>query len=461
MLPVVALLGRPNVGKSTLFNQLTGTRDALVADYPGLTRDRQYGIARLNEAACIVIDTGGLTGDDAGLDALTAEQSLRALAEADAVMLLVDARDGPTAADAYLVDAIRRSGKPAILLVNKVDGVDAMQAAADFHALGLTPVQPIVAAQGRGVRAAAARLLGALPVAAAPAAESDAGIRIAIVGRPNVGKSTLANRLLGEARMVVSEVPGTTRDAIAVPFSRDGRHYTLIDTAGIRRRARVHEVVEKFSIVKTLQAVDAADVALLLLDAHEGVTEQDASLAGLLLMHGRAIVIAVNKWDGLSAEARERLRAEIGRRLPFLDFVRVHRISALHGTGVGELFGLLEAAAAAAAADLPTSRLSRILADAVAAHPPPLVRGRRVKLRYAHQGGRQPPVIVIHGNQTDRLPGTYRRYLNNAFREALGLQGTPIVLELRTGENPYAGRRNPLTPRQQARRKRLIKRRKS
>ncbi len=461
MLPVVALLGRPNVGKSTLFNQLTGTRDALVADYPGLTRDRQYGIARLDEAACIVIDTGGLTGDDAGLDALTAEQSLRALAEADAVMLLVDARDGPTAADAHLVDAVRRSGKPAILLVNKVDGVDATQAAADFHALGLAPVQPIVAAQGRGVRAAATRLLEALPAVAAPAAEADAGIRIAIVGRPNVGKSTLTNRLLGEARMVVSDVPGTTRDAIAVPFSRDGRHYTLIDTAGIRRRARVHEAVEKFSIVKTLQAVDAADVALLLLDAHEGVTEQDASLAGLLLQHGRAIVIAVNKWDGLSAEARERLRAEIGRRLPFLDFVRVHRISALHGTGVGELLGLLEGAAAAAAADLPTSRLSRILADAVTAHPPPLVRGRRVKLRYAHQGGRQPPVIVIHGNQTDRLPGAYRRYLNNAFREALGLQGTPIVLELRTGENPYAGRRNPLTPRQQARRKRLIKRRKS
>ena len=461
MLPVVALLGRPNVGKSTLFNQLTGTRDALVANYPGLTRDRQYGIARLDEAACIVIDTGGLTGTDAGLDALTAEQSLRALAEADAVMLLVDARDGPTAIDAHLVDAVRRSGKPAILLVNKVDGVDATQAAADFHALGLAPVQPIVAAQGRGVRAAAMRLLEALPPAAAPAAGPDAGVRIAVVGRPNVGKSTLTNRLLGEARMVVSDVPGTTRDAIAVPFSRDGRHYTLIDTAGIRRRARVHETVEKFSIVKTLQAVDAADVALLLLDAHEGVTDQDASLAGLLLQHGRAIVIAVNKWDGLSAEARERLRGEIKRRLPFLDFVRVHRISALHGTGVGELLGLLETAAAAAAVNLPTSRLSRILADAVAAHPPPLVRGRRVKLRYAHQGGRQPPVIVIHGNQTDHLPGAYRRYLNNAFREALGLQGTPIVLELRTGENPYAGRRNPLTPRQQAQRKRLIKRRKS
>ncbi len=454
---VVALVGRPNVGKSTLFNQLSRSRDALVADFPGLTRDRQYGIGRLG-GEYLLIDTGGLTDAAAPLDRKMAEQTRQGIAEADRVIWLVDAREGLTAADEQIAAELRQAGKPVTLAVNKVDGLDADQALAEFYALGFARPVPIAAAHGRGLARLMEQVLAGCPAEAVeegPAVAGETGIRIAFVGRPNVGKSTLVNRILGEERVVVSDVPGTTRDSIRVPFRRDGQAYTLIDTAGVRRRARVRETVEKFSIVKTLDAIRQADVVVNVLDAREGVTDQDVHLIGLALEAGRAIVVALNKWDGLSAEQRERVRSEYALRLPFLDFAEHYTLSALHGTGVGLLFDAVQRAYRSARAELSTTRLNRLLETAVARHQPPLVRGRRIKLRYAHQGGRMPPLIVIHGNQTERLPAAYRRYLTNFFREQLGLVGTPLRLEFKTGDNPYAGRRNVLTERQKRKRARL------
>lgn len=462
MEPVIALVGRPNVGKSTLFNYLTRTRDALVANYPGLTRDRQYGRGLVGDRPYIVIDTGGMGEDDEGINRGMQSQARRALTEADGVLLLVDARSGLTAADEELAAALRRMGKPIWLAVNKVDGLDARTAAVDFHALGLGEPAAIAAAHGRGVHQLLDRVLAELPAdadaptAGGPGADGDAGIGVAVVGRPNVGKSTLVNRLLGEERVLVYDLPGTTRDSIFVPFVRDGVAYTLIDTAGVRRRARVHEAVEKFSIVKTLQAIEAANVVIVVLDAQDSVSEQDARLIGHVLDAGRALVIAVNKWDGMEPAQKEHIRRTLGLKLGFVDFAKVHFVSALHGSGTGLLFDAVRRAYAAAHRNLATPRLNAVLADAVAAHPPPLVRGRRIKLRYAHQGGRNPPVIVIHGNQTERLPAAYRRYLESRFRRELDLWGTPVRLEFKTGENPYAGRANRLTPRQQARRQRLM-----
>ncbi len=457
MLPVVTLLGRPNVGKSTLFNRLTRSRDALVADFPGLTRDRQYGYGRMGPTPYVVVDTGGLSGEAEGLDALSADQARRALDEADAVLFLVDAREGLSAQDEVLTQWVRRSGKPVFLVANKSEGLASEAAAADFVTLGMGMVHAISAAHGQGVAKLMEEVCAILPRSLEePREESDTAIRVAVVGRPNVGKSTLINRVLGEERLVASETPGTTRDAIAVPFVRDDQDYVLVDTAGIRRRARVDQAIEKFSIVKTLQAIDAADVVLFMFDGREGVTEQDASLLGLVIERGRALVLAVNKWDGLSHGARERIRAELARRLPFADFARTHFISALHGSGVGGVFESLQAAHAAGRADLSTPQLSRLLQEAVTVHQPPLVRGRRIKLRYAHQGGRQPPVIVIHGNQTDSVPDTYKRYLINFFRKSLGLFGTPMRVEFKSSENPFEGRPNPLTTRQLNKRRRMI-----
>jgi GTP-binding protein len=461
MLPVIALVGRPNVGKSTLFNQLTCSRDALVADYPGLTRDRQYGNGKLGDRPYLVIDTGGLGGTERGLNALMAEQVWMAVEEADAVLLLLDARDGINLSDEQIAARLRRSGKPIFLALNKVDGVDAAAVAADAHSLGLGEPLAIAAAHGRGVETLINRVLAALPATETPeqpAAEEAQGIRIAVVGRPNVGKSTLINRMLGEQRVLAFDQPGTTRDSIYIPFERDGRAYTLIDTAGVRRRSKVNEVIEKFSVIKTLQAINDANVAILVLDAQGGeVTEQDASLAGHIIESGTALVLAVNKWDGLDEEQRRWFREQLDRRLPFLDFAERYFISALHGSGVGTLFAAVEDAYRAAVIKVPTAELTRLLERAVHEHQPPLVQGRRIKLRYAHQGGQNPPVIVVHGNQTARLPQTYKRYLNNYFREALRLVGTPIRLEFKTGENPYRGKRNILTPRQQRQRKRMIR----
>ncbi len=456
MLPVIALLGRPNVGKSTLFNHLTRSRDALVADEPGLTRDRQYGFGKVGARPYIVIDTGGITGAAAGIDALMLKQSMKALAEADAAVFVVDGRAGISADDERIAAELRRSGKPVWLAVNKTEGMPGDIVGADFHALGLAEPRAISAAHGQGVASLIDDVLAPFPETDSLPEDDADRIRVAVIGRPNVGKSTLINRLIGEDRLVAFDQPGTTRDAVAVPFERDDVRYTLVDTAGVRRKSRVSEAIEKFSIVKTLQAIEEAHVVIIVFDAREGITDQDASLAGLALDRGRAIVLAVNKWDRLPAEQRDRIKVELDIRLPFLSFARLHFISALHGTGVGDLFGSVGEAHAAAMRELSTSELTRALESAVQMHQPPLVRGRRIKLRYAHQGGKRPPVIVIHGNQTERVPDAYRRYLENLFRERFDLYGTPVRIEFKSGENPFAGRRNTLTPRQVQKKKRMI-----
>ncbi|MCU0834167.1 MAG: ribosome biogenesis GTPase Der [Chromatiaceae bacterium] len=458
MLPVIALLGRPNVGKSTLFNRLTRSRDALVADFPGLTRDRQYGIGRVGPGPYVVVDTGGLIAGPEGVEGVMERQVARAIAEADHLLFLVDARDGCTAADLDIADRLRRTGKALTLVVNKTDHADPALVTAEFHTLGLGEPRPISATHGRGVAGLIDRVFAALPAGGATpegAGPPDAGTRVAVVGRPNAGKSTLINRLIGEERLVTFDAPGTTRDSILVPFERDGRRYTLIDTAGVRRRSRVQDAIEKFSVIKTLQAIDACHVVILVLDAAQGIGEQDATLAGHILESGRALVVAINKWDGRTPEQRARVRDDFERKLGFLDFASVHSISALHGSGVGLLLEEVDRAYASATRDLPTPLLTRVLEAAVAEHLPPLVRGRRIKLRYAHQGGRNPPIIVIHGNQTESVPETYRRYLINRFRQALDLAGTPLRLELRTGANPFGGRRNTLTPAQLKHRRRV------
>lgn len=457
MLPVVALVGRPNVGKSTLFNFLTRTRDALVADLPGLTRDRQYGFGRVGPVPYIVVDTGGLSGAKDDLDGLMARQTLHALDEADAVLFMVDAREGLTAADEQVATLLRRRGRPVRLVVNKAEGQDAVMVGADFHRLGLGEPAVISSAHGDNVRALMDAVLEPFPVDEETEETPEQGVRVAVIGRPNVGKSTLINRMIGEERLVAYDLPGTTRDAVEVPFVRDGRRYMLVDTAGVRRRARVSEAVEKFSVIKTLGAIDAASVVIAVLDAREGVTDQDASLLGLAAERGRAMVIAVNKWDGLAPDQRDTVRRQLELKLPFLDYAPVQYISALHGTGVGDLFALVDASHEAAHRDMPTPELTRVLQDAVSAHQPPISRGRRIKLRYAHQGGRNPPVIVVHGTQAELLPDSYRRYLANVYRKIFRLQGTPVRIELRSGDNPYAGRRNPLTPRQQRKRERLMR----
>ena len=460
MLPVIALIGRPNVGKSTLFNQLTRSRDALVADFPGLTRDRQYGNGKVGECPYIVVDTGGLVGDEhGGLNGLMADQVWVAVEEADVVLFLLDARDGINLSDEQIADRLRRSGKTACLVLNKTDGVDTDTVISDAYALGLGEPARIAAAHGRGIGSLMERVLAELPVAEDVGAATDPvmdGIRIAVVGRPNVGKSTLTNRMLGEERVLAFDKPGTTRDSIYIPLERDGDRYTLIDTAGVRRRSKVSEVIEKFSIIKTLQAINDANVVILVLDAHLEVSEQDATLAGHVVESGTALVLAVNKWDGIADDERQWFRDQLDRRLPFLEFAERYFISALHGSGVGNLFEAVQEAYQAAIIKVATPELTRLLERAVHEHQPPLVRGRRIKLRNAHQGGQNPPVIVIHGNQTRRLPPTYKRYLINYFRKALRLVGTPIRLQFKTGENPYEGKRNKLTPRQQRSRKRMI-----
>ncbi len=458
MKPVIALVGRPNVGKSTLFNCLTRSRDALVADFAGLTRDRKYGSGVVGDQPYLVVDTGGLSGEDVGIDSMMARQVRLAIDESDAVIFMVDGRDGLTAGDEQIAHFLRQCGKPVHLVVNKTDGVDPDVASSDFFRFGLGEPLPIAASHSRGVRPMMSRVLADFPKPEESAeAEEEAAIKVAIIGRPNVGKSTLVNRILGEERVVVFDMPGTTRDSIYVPFERDDQRYTLIDTAGVRRRARVKETIEKFSIIKTMQAVSDAHVVVMVMDAREGVTEQDAHLLGFVMESGRALLVAVNKWDGLDRDQKDKVRRDIDIRLPFLDFAPLHYISALHGTGVGELYASINRAFQSAIRPLATPMLTRLLESAVAAHQPPLVRGRRIKLRYAHQGGRNPPVIVIHGNQTESIPGSYTRYLEKFFREHLKLHGTPVRIEYRSGENPYAGKKNTLTPRQQMRKKRLVK----
>lgn len=457
MIPVIALVGRPNVGKSTLFNRLTRTREALVADFAGLTRDRKYGEAMLGETRCMLIDTGGITGFEEGIEEAMAEQSLKAIDEADALIFLVDARQGLTSSDERLATELRKKKDKVFLVANKVDGVDANMIIGEFYRLGLGDVYQISASHGRGVAQLAAEVANSFPEVLPIEASEHEGIRIAVIGRPNVGKSTLVNRLLGEDRVVVYDQPGTTRDSVYIDYERNGENYTLIDTAGIRRRKNISLAVEKFSIVKTLQAIDDANVVILLMDAQEGVVDQDLHLMGQVLESGRALVVALNKWDGMDPDDRDWVKSELDRRLRFIDFADVHFISALHGTGVGHLYDSIHKAYESATHTMSTSRLTRILEDSIAEHPLPLVRGRRIKLRYAHTGGHNPPIIVIHGNQVKDVPGHYVRYLEKKFREALDLHGTPVKLEFRSGENPFEGRKNKLTQRQISKKKRMMK----
>jgi GTPase len=456
MKPVIVLVGRPNVGKSTLFNKLTRTRDAIVADFAGLTRDRQYGIGRTGDRPYLVVDTGGLSGNKQGIESEMAGQVRQAVGEGDAVLFIVDARDGINAADQNIAAYLRQCGKPVTLVLNKTDGLDAEMASGEFHELGLGDPQPIAAAHGRGVLSLISYVLEQFPADEDEESEEDKGIRVAIVGRPNVGKSTLVNRILGEERVVVFDMPGTTRDSIYIPFERDEQKYTLIDTAGVRRRARVSESIEKFSIIKTLQAITDSNVVVMVLDAREGISDQDAHLLGLVLDAGRALVIAINKWDGLEKEQKEKIRRELEVKLPFLDFARIHTISALHGTGVGELYASVNKAYDSAMRKLSTPELTNLLESLLMAHQPPLVNGRRIKLRYAHQGGKNPPLIVIHGNRVDSIPNSYRRYLEKGFRQHLKLDGTPVRIEFKGGENPYAGNKNKLNKHQIARKARLV-----
>ena len=474
MLPVVALVGRPNVGKSTLFNRLTHTRDALVADFPGLTRDRQYGQASYEQRQFIVVDTGGITGDEEGIDARMAAQSLQAIEEADVVFFLVDARAGLLPADQMIADHLRKTDKQVFVLAKKVDGIDGDSESAEFYSMGLGDIHQIAAAHGRGVAKLIQDALEPLdeefPEMAVRKDEEKSEldpeeqleqlqnlpIKLAIVGKPNVGKSTLTNRILGEDRVVVYDMPGTTRDSVHIPLTRDEREYVLIDTAGVRKRKKVSEAVEKFSIVKTLKAIEEANVVLLVIDAREGIADQDLSLLGYVLNSGRSLVIAVNKWDGLDTDVKDDIKRELDRRLGFVDFARLHFISALHGTGVGNLFESVNEAYRSATKRINTSMLTQIMEMAQDDHQPPLVRGRRVKMKYAHAGGYNPPVIVIHGNQVDDLPSSYKRYLMNYFRKALDVMGTPIKIEFREGANPFEGKKNQLTLAQQRKRKRLM-----
>ena len=462
MRPVIALVGRPNVGKSTLFNRLTRTRDAIVANIPGLTRDRQYGEGSSEGKSFIAIDTGGITGYEDGIDAEMASQSLQAIDEATICLFLVDARDGLTPDDSRILDYLRKHSKRSYLLVNKIDGSDPNEAMAEFFALGMKDVFPITATQGRGVT----RMLTAV----LDDAETDIqtteeeleieGIKIAIAGRPNVGKSTLVNRMLGEDRVVVYDRPGTTRDSVYIPFERRGKKYTLIDTAGIKRRGKTKETVEKFSVVKSLQAIQDANVVVLIVEARDGIVEQDLHLLGYVIETGRALVIAINKWDGMTESEKEHVKSEIRRRFTFVDFARIHFISALHGSGVGDLYKSLLTAFDSASKKLTTNRLTQVLQDAVVDHAPPIVNGRRIKLRYAHAGGHNPPTIVIHGKQTDKLPGHYSRYLEKTFRNGLKLEGTPVRIELRSDANPFVKGEQQLSQKQVARKRKIKKNRK-
>jgi len=463
MIPVVALVGRPNVGKSTLFNRLTNSRDALVADFAGLTRDRLYGEGRYNERHFIVIDTGGINGGEEGLDSVMVGQSLLAIEEADLVMLLVDARAGLTPGDQFIVEHLRRQQKPVTLVVNKVDGLDQDQVLGDFYSLGFNDINAVSATQGRGVQKLLESALARFPVEEQEQQLDAEGkpdtIRIAVAGRPNVGKSTLINRMLGEERVVVFDLPGTTRDSIYIPFERRGKHFTLIDTAGIRKRGKTVELVEKFSVVKSLQAIQDAHVVILLLDAQEGIVEQDLHLLGYVLETGRALVIALNKWDGMDEYAKDSIKQAIRRRFVFVDFARIHFISALHGTGVGNLWDSVITAHESAFKTISTSKLNQVLERIQASHAPPLVNGRRIKLRYAHVGGHNPPRFVIHGKQTDKLPDHYVRFLEKNFRKLLRMEGTPIRIELRNDENPFTHEETELNYRQVARRRRILKNR--
>ena len=446
MKPTVVIVGRPNVGKSTLFNRLTKTRDAIVADMPGLTRDRHYGHGKVGTKPYLVVDTGGFepVAKD-GIFHEMAKQTLQAVDEADVIIFLVDARDGLTPQDKLIADKLRKAHRPVFLAVNKAEGMQRAVVTAEFYELGLGDPLAISSAHGDGIKELIDLVLADFPEEETPE-EKDKHPKIALVGRPNAGKSTLVNRILGEERVIAFDQPGTTRDSIYIDFERNDKRYTIIDTAGLRKRGKVFEAIEKFSVIKALQAVEDANVVVLVLDAHEEISEQDAHIAGFILESGRALVVAVNKWDGLDTHQRENIKRDLARKLKFLDFAKYHYISALEGTGVAGLFQSIDGAYAAAMAKLPTPKLTRALLDATAQHQPPKTGVFRPKMRYAHQGGSNPPLIIIHGNALDKVPDSYRRYLERFFREAFELQGTPLRVQFKQGANPFEGKKPaPLT----------------
>lgn len=456
MKKVIALVGRPNVGKSTLFNRLTKSRDALVADEPGLTRDRRYGKIRYTGCEHILIDTGGLSGES-GIDEHIAEQAYLAMEESDAIIFLVDGRQGLTTTDESIAKQLRQKSKTVYVAANKAEGLDADVVAAEFYTLGFEHVFTCSASHGEGVTSLIEYISEQLGEPEEEEEETGFIPKVAIVGRPNVGKSTLVNRLVGEERVLAFDMPGTTRDSIFIPFEHDDNRFILIDTAGVRRRSRVDDKIEKFSIVKTLQAIESSNVAILVLDARQGVGAQDASLLGYILESGKPLLIAVNKWDNLTQDVRDQVKKDLDRKLSFVDFASVHFISALHGSGVGKLLGVVQQIYELSRAKFSTNQLTKILEDAVMSHPPPLIAGRRIKMRYAHQGGQNPPIIVIHGNQVDKVPDSYQRYLANTFRRVLELEGTPIKIEFKSSKNPFEGRKNKLTKRQIEKKRRLMK----
>ena len=460
MLPVVAIVGRPNVGKSTLFNALTGTRDALVANMPGVTRDRQYGISDVGDTPCVLIDTGGLVGQAEGIDYLAAKQVHQAIDESELVFFVVSARDGLTHEDEEIGQLLRQHDRAVMLVGNKTDGTDPDISLIEFASLGMGDALAVAASHRRGVTELMEQAADQLPPpeTGGHANEEDPErIRLAIVGRPNVGKSTLVNRLLGEERVMAYDQPGTTRDSISTLLERDGVKYELIDTAGVRRRSRVDDMVEKFSVIKALQAIDRAHVVILMLDASEGITDQDTTLLGHILHQGRALVIAMNKWDGMDEYDRQQMLSGMDRRLQYVTWARQVRLSALHGSGLKELIKSVREAWRSATINMPTPELTRVLQKAWEAHQPPLSQGRSSRLRFAHSGGNLPPRIIVHGNRTDAIPPAYRRYLENVYIKHFKLRGTPLQIEFRSGENPYKDNKNILTQRQLAKRKRLKK----
>lgn len=491
MKPTIALVGRPNVGKSTLFNKLTRTQDALVADLPGLTRDRQYGDGKVGGWSYLLVDTGGLSGAPDTLDAAMADQTLSAVREADLVVFLVDGRAGLVAIDEEIADILRRQAQHVVLCVNKIDGIGEDKAQLEFHQLGFEHMVGVSASHNRGVHQLIDELADYFEIPEDQRIEAsrkrrsrsrkttDASsvvddkpaygprendeVRITFVGRPNVGKSTLINRLIGEDRVIAYDQPGTTRDSVHIPFERAGQQYTLVDTAGVRRRGKVSEKVEIFSIIKTLQSIDKSNVCVMLLDGEDGITEQDLSLLSYIIDKGRALIVAVNKWDSLDAQQREAVREDLERRVEFLKFTKIHFISALQGSGVGDLFKSINRAYTSAFIDLSTPKLTRMLEVVVAQHQPPMVNGRRIKLRYAHQGGQNPPIIVIHGKQALKVPKSYQRYLMNHFTKALRLFGTPLRIEFRQDDNPYeeAKRVKPVLDKAEQKKQKIERRRKA
>ena len=460
MKPVIAIVGRPNVGKSTFFNRLTSSRDALVADRPGVTRDRQYGVCRYQDRALLIIDTGGIGEEDHDskeVAELMTEQSMNAASEASVLVWIVDGRAGLTNIDDTLVEEFRRLNKPILLAVNKIEGHEPNFAVSEFHSLGIDNVFPISAKRGDGVNALLDAVTELIPESSTLEEDEPQGLTISVLGRPNVGKSTLVNRMIGEERVLTFDHPGTTRDSIRVPFERHGKDYVMIDTAGVRRKSKVHDEVEKFSVVKSFDAIEAAKIIILVVDASEGVTEQDSTLLGMIEDSGKSVIIAVNKWDGMEASNKERVKAQLSRKFSFVDYAQYHYISALHGTGVGNIFKSINKIEKSLDLDVSTSDMTDILEHAVAKHPPQMVQGRRIKLRYAHLGGTDPIRVIIHGNQTDKVPDAYKRYLAGVYRKRLKLVGTAVLIEFKHGSNPFKGKKNELTQRQINKRKRLMK----